>query len=186
MKILNFERRNVRLPLSKWLKRWEVGLWEEQKVERAVKVSDKLHKLVGPKVVAAAVRTWHNAWCTRRRYQKGDGSHCIFGCDRGEDSIEHYACCGRIARWSRETLGLPGEGESVEARRKHFLLLSGEETGEDELVRAALRLGAVYNTHNRVRHGLRPKKGSETEALTQAVRDMAEGSRSSERCLNCR
>ena len=60
-------------------------------------------------------------------------------------------------------------------KRRYFLLLSGEETTEEELTLAAPRLGAVYNVHNRVRHGLRLRKGLETRALAQAVMDMADG-----------
>ena len=186
MKYFEDDRRGVRCPLTKWLKRWEVGLWEVQKVERAARVVSKLHRLVAPRVVAAVIRTWHNAWCTRRRYQEGYGSRCIFGCGKGEDSIEHYACCGRIAEWSRRALGLPGEGESIEVRRRHFLLLNGEDTDDNEMTRAALRLGAVYSLHNRVRHGVRLRVGVETEALRQSIMDMAEGCRNAERCLNCK
>ena len=44
---------------------------------------------------------------------------------------------------------------------------------------------AQYTVYNRARHGLRLRRGLETNALTQAVMDMAEGSRNAGICLNC-
>jgi len=183
-KRLKKERGNPRRILGRWLKRWKIGLWEEVKVERAMRTIDRLGKLVPPRVIAAVLRTWANGWCTTRRYQVE--SECIFGCPwRGTDCIEHYLVCPKIEKWNGGFMGRIREG-SAKDRSQRALLLGGQFVSDEELTLDALRLAALYDTHNKCRHGKGNRRGERVSMLTQSIMDRAEGHVGAMRALHRR
>ena len=68
---------NSRSCLASWMKRWKVDLWEETKVERALVIMSRLETKTSPRVRAAVLRTWANAWCTKRRFQGRGNAYLV-------------------------------------------------------------------------------------------------------------
>ena len=132
----------------------------------AVAMLSGLARLVPPRVWACISRALCNGWMTGRRMQRA--APCVFGCGAGEDSLEHYSCCGRVAAFGRRRLGLaqPPPAE----RLSSFLLLSPafSEHTSHELARRALASYSVYAAANAARHGLTTDAN---EAMAQFARE---------------
>ena len=165
---------DLRRFLCRRLRRWECGTPAEGLAQRAMTVLPRLAQHVAPRVLAAAIRTQWNGWCTARRFQQS--AKCCFGCPRGqgEGSIEHYAECVRVAGISRAMLGLP-RGETRERRLGEFLLLA--ETGDSEADMAILRRRAlltcgVYLTHCWQRHAHGPSGQACWNALRHSIKEL--------------
>ena len=159
----------------KKLERWEVGLWDRTKLEKALKVLKRLKGLVPPRVTAAVVRTWRNGWCARRRFQLKHDNRCIFGCEEEEDSVEHYSCCKQVECWAGMELWCEAYDSAI-VRRRSFLLLGSELISDDSLIIGALRIAAVYRVHNSVRHSGCRSAQRARNALSQAIKEVAMGS----------
>ena len=126
------------------LDRWEVPLLRGRRTERFLKLLQRLHSLVPPRVIAAVVRTNFNGWCTKRRFGLTGG--CIFGCS-GTDCIEHYSCCSAVHDFACKSFGLAPSGN----RLADFLLLEAPpgRLQRDDMVLRALRTATVYIAHCR-------------------------------------
>jgi hypothetical protein len=98
---------------------------------------------VAARVQAAVVRAWANGLCTARRFQ--GHAACMWGCRRGEDSVEHYSRCGLTATAAGEAFGLKGvSGDCVRSRAEDFLLLCpGPQDVPMALAQKALRVAPV-------------------------------------------
>ena len=160
--------------LRQKLARWRLSVFPRVRAMRAARVVPRLRKLVPPRVMAAVLRTWFNGWCTQRRFQ-GRG-RCIFGCNFGEDSVDHYFVCTRLHRQGLQQLRLP-IAPVVADRGAHFLLLAApSQLADDKLVRRALLLAAAYRLHCAHRRQA-PFRDEEVlrRALAQALREAALG-----------
>ena len=107
------------------LARWDIPVFPRVRVGRMLATAARLAPLAPPRVQAAVWKTRWNGWVTQRRMQslRTARRRCIFRCAaRAEDSIEHYACCPRVAQFARSELGLAAPAEH---RRKllNFLVL---------------------------------------------------------------
>jgi hypothetical protein len=57
-----------------------------------------LLKTVPTHAAITVIKTWANSWTTSARFHDGKLVHCCFGCDTGDDSIEHYLVCAPLWR----------------------------------------------------------------------------------------
>ncbi len=104
----------------------------------------------------------------------------LYAWGRGDDAIEHYACCAAVWDFSHRHLGRPPPaGEGLQGQRQRtakFLMLSGEPLGDSDLVKDALRIGSVYFIFHKARHQRpTPPPTVVWEMLPQALRDILHG-----------
>ena len=124
------------------------------RVARAVRILQRLNRLVAPRVVAAFIRSICEGWATHARFQ--GVAACRFGCGVGRDSLSHIVKCPRALEWCeryaqlrRPPLGEEGlffcmTDDSLDARRLLFV-----STGPDAVLSArALSVYALYKLHN--------------------------------------
>ena len=168
----------VQARLRKRLDRFPSTTFPRIKTQRAMQVLTRLEKLVPPRVHASILRTWWNGWLTARRFQLTTSADrcCIFGCaGGGDDSLEHYASCAEVWKFSKKYLGRAAPPGPPTARREAFLLLQPRQ--EDRgLAQDALRVAAVYAVLNKVRN-IQPPPSHETtrEMLPQALKEACQG-----------
>ena len=161
------------------LARWRLPLFPRRLLPTVRAALRALRPLVPPRIIAALWRTWWNGWLTTRRMRTcagwGAAAHCVFGCPRGADSVEHYARCPLIAAWALRDLAL--QRPELEAALGEFLLLTPppRRDAAGGLPRRAIRTAAVYRVHCLVRHGAVPGGVAACEALRQAARDLVRG-----------
>ena len=151
------------------LDRWNIPLLRGHRVERFQGLMRRLRSLVPPRVLAAAVRTNFNGWCTQRRF--GSTAPCMFGCT-GSDCIEHYAFCPVVTEFMNGVLAGPGYPQGGH-RLEEFLLLSksADRYATGELTARALCTAAVYLAHCRHRHTAGPSPTVDT--LRQICTELA-------------
>ena len=175
---------NRRICLSGWLKRWQLDIWEETKVERAIVVMERLEGKTSQCVRAVILRTWSNAWCTGRRFQLWGqwivGSRCSLD---NLDAIEHYTICPQIQKWSTRWLGRSLQG-TLKDKRRIALLLDGQFTTDIDLTLDAIRLASIHWVHNKCKHDGRCNPHERINMMTQAAYDLAEGNSYSMRCIH--
>ena len=158
------------------LERWQCGIFPRVRALRAKAASLRLSKLVPPRVCSAVLRTWFNGWCSQKRFQ-GQGP-CILGCGRGEDAIEHYACCRLTAELGANLLALPRlPHRSPEQKLLSFLLLEPRKSLDNGmLTRKALLVAAIYRLHCRLRRGSAALPWPELRtACRQALQELVGG-----------
>ncbi|CAK0813479.1 unnamed protein product, partial [Prorocentrum cordatum] len=104
---------------------------------------------------------------------------CLLGCNRGEGSIEHYACCELYHSFcSRHAgLALPAPGDRLacflnfgQSRR----FQQGEDTAEQATLLRTLTVYAVYRAHGDARCGSL-RVGAVVSALLALLREGARG-----------
>jgi len=129
------------------------------RVQRVVRMIQRLNSLVAPRVVSAYLRTICDGWATHARFQRH--APCRFGCGHGRDCISHIACCPVALAWidRHAQLRRPPIGRGID-----FLLCMTDDcldagflrrpgAGPEDVLRArALSLYALYKCHNGVRH----------------------------------
>ena len=160
--------------LRRRLERWNLPLMPRFRATRALRICGRLRPLVPPRVQAAVIRTWHNGWCTRRRFQAAGG--CLFGCSMGHDSVEHYSECRVLHDFGVQSLRLPPAPDLGERRLAFMLLAATPSLDDATLSRRALLLTAAYALH--CRHRRAGQLGSAEcckAALRQAVHEAARG-----------
>ena len=134
------QRMNVRDRIRKKLTRWKLPLPLFMLATRAANRTERLSRLVAPRVMAAVFCTLCNGWCTRARFQQ-DGPCCL-GCSGDAlDRIEHYAHYIFLKRLLRQRLRLPPTTSMT-------LFLCLDKSGSDEV--PALRAMATYATYSAV------------------------------------
>ena len=168
------------------LRRWQLPLFPRIFAQRAARMLRRLAGLVAPRVWAAVFRSLLNGWCTLRRFQSR--GRCVFGCSFGEDSLDHYLGCSVLARFGRDHLRLPFWTDLGDRRTDCLLLRPASSYSDASLVCGALRLGAAYRLHCRLRHsparwGARDSEEQISRALAQMVKELAAGDRMSLRVL---
>lgn len=147
--------------LRQRLARWEIQPLPGRRGLRVVAVVRRLTRLrAPPRVLAALLRTWLNAWVTDRRMSICPGRGCRWGCAHGPDSLEHYGACRRLHAAGQLVLRLPPP-RPTEHRLGDFLLLSlaGSDLSTQSLVRGAAHAALAYWTLNTLRqcdHGQPP------------------------------
>jgi hypothetical protein len=133
-----------------------------------------------PRVVVTFFRTLWNGWVTDRRMNtliaSGRGRCCVLGCGWDEDSIEHYGLCSVFWRFvhAERPVGL---GIQVERCREAFFLVHPALTEQDK-VRMALGMHALYNLVNHSRWHAEPESINSGTALRMLAKKAAERSRS--------
>ena len=55
-------------------------------------------KVVGPSLVTTVIKAFTNSWVTSHRFHEEVRLPCIFGCEDGQDSLNHYLTCDPL--WS--------------------------------------------------------------------------------------
>ena len=53
----------------------------------------RLAKCVGPSMVTTVIKSFTNSWITSHRFHEDKRWPCIFGCEGGLDTFEHYLGC---------------------------------------------------------------------------------------------
>ncbi|CAK0837046.1 unnamed protein product, partial [Prorocentrum cordatum] len=152
--------------LDRCLSRLQLPVLRGRRLERATLALRGLAPLVPPRVWASVYRVMCNGWTTGRRMQRP--APCAFACGHGEDSVEHYIHCSRVAEFGRRQLALtaPPPGE----RLSHFLLLSprfSEDTAS-AIARRALAVYCLYAASTAARHGA---TSNAWEAMWQYARE---------------
>ena len=109
---------------------------------------------MAPHTAACAIRTFLNGWSTSRRMCAEVRARCVLGC-AAEDSLRHYASCGRMAALAARVLGAAprdtaddpwhirdGWRGAAAAHTIYHLVLQvgGLPAGQDAAVRAARSL----------------------------------------------
>ena len=161
------------------LTRWRILLFPRIRMQRMLASGPRLVDILPPRVLAAVWRTRWNGWVTQRRMQSLPGCRrrCIFQCSpTAEDSIEHYACCPRVAEWARRDLGLD-QPEGTQAKLAGFLLLDPPVTAlnDEALAARALRTASVYRTHCFATHGKLVAGTTAQQSLRQSVKELVNG-----------
>ena len=108
----------------------------------------RIGALVPPCVWAATMKAMLDGWTTAD--SRRQTSRCLFGCQRGQDSIAHYAYCPCVARLASARLRL--QPAPAAARLDDFLLLHGQ-SGDRHLALRALCLYATFIATNAARNG---------------------------------
>merc|ERR1712194_282161 len=115
-----------------------------------------VHTWCPPRVAAAYLRVVFNGWTTCRRMRHANAAcqsgfgRCLFGCERGADSLEHYSVCGVV--WQFISSPRPaGMGVAIEPSTYSFFSLGTGSQDEDK-IRTGLTLYAVYRATNYMRH----------------------------------
>ena len=151
-----------------------------RRTDRANAVLHLLASRVPPRTWAAVWRTLWNGWATDRRMQGRGAVHtCIYGCSvDAPDSIEHYACCPRLASICGPVLALPravGAGPAL----ADFLAVdvASSQMNPDTVVRKAIRMAGAYRVHSLVRHRVVRPGAAAIEALRQSLREVVRGHR---------
>ena len=152
--------------LRRRLDKWDVPVLPGRRVDRLVLHMKALTNDVPPRVLAAALRTACDGWCSARRFQQE--RPCPFCGLPAADDIAHFARCPTILDVWRRALALPA-AEPTE-RLTRFLGLGRD--SHSERVRAAIGVYAVYATHCAARHGAVADRG----AVEAHVRDVLRGS----------
>ena len=143
---------------------------------RAQRLLQMMGTKVPPRVWAAVWRTLWNGWNTNRRRQgRGALRGCMFGCPpEAADSIEHYACCTRLAAVAGPALGLPRIVEP-RAALADFLGLDVGRAADQLAVPKAIRMAAAYKVHCMAAHWAVGVGVTAVEALRQALREVVRG-----------
>ena len=92
-------------------------------------------------LTSAVLKTWVNGWCTTRRF-KDNMVKCKFGCEDGNDCIEHYLVCKNVHGIIMNTCGLHATPVSI-------LCLDDESAAT-----LHVRIGCLYalaSTYNNIR-----------------------------------
>jgi len=154
----------IEIHLRRRLDRWEMQLPQGRRVDRARTSLRRLGPLVPPCVWAAVLKAIMDGWTMmhpdRRR------THCCFGCQMGQDTIQHYARCTRVADMAHRRLRLaPAPGTD---RLLDFLVMDG---GDDtHLACSALRLYATFIAANAYRNGrAEGARDAWLQAMTEAA-----------------
>ncbi len=151
---------------------------------RIMRALQRIKELVTPRVAAAVLRTLWNGWTTARRFQKQ--GPCLFGCAGRwkEDSIEHYAHCSIVLDFARRALQI--DAACGTQRLGHFVTLglNADKVQEDDLVRRALLLYAVYRATNLLRHIPMQSLDSVNDMLLQFAKEGVRGHGSSTAILD--
>ena len=115
-----------------------------------------IHRWCPPRVAAAYLRAVFNGWTTCRRMRHANAAcqcgfgRCLFGCERGADSLEHYSVCEVV--WQFINSPRPGGmGVSIEPSTSSFFLM-GTGSQDVDKIRTGLALYAVYRATNYMRH----------------------------------
>lgn len=175
------------LRLRHKLQKWPLQLFPRLRAQRALQVLARLRSLVPPRVLAALMRTWYDGWCTRRRFQGRDSS-CLFGCTCGDDSVQHYCCCGALHDFAVRGMRLPPQESRADKALAFMLLEPASRLPDDVLARRALLLAAAYalHCHHRRRQGPLGAPAEVARALEQAAKEAARGHRRATACLDSR
>ena len=125
---------------------------DDKRISTLAQVTSNL----GPRVAAAAIKSWANAWTTSSRMHDPIPLPCIFGCEGGEDSLNHYLCCDPLwtaviscsfrrteLLWSDPVsrLGLDGSQESLKMLTVAFSCYHALRMGHRDEVFASLACG---------------------------------------------
>ena len=142
-------RQHGRAAFDRKVRNWKgPALLPGRRVDRCRRVMAQLPPSTPPRVRAALLRTWLNGWCTGRRFGIR-GGRCAYGCQHGEDAIQHYLGCPVLWKFGVEQLGL-SDPATPEGRVSRLLLWDG--AAADQLRAAALLLAVGYKTYNVLRH----------------------------------
>jgi len=187
VKKLTPETVNIAPTLRKDLQKWKVGLWEDCKMRRAIKVLDRLQDLVPPRIQAAILRSWKNGWCTRRRFGTKGENCCAFGCKwKNTDCLEHYMVCSVVHKWSSVELGTD-YNNNKEERGASFMLLNCDNMTAFSVTIHAIRLAAAYRAYNLLRHSKEGLfEGGLEGLLFQSAREAVIGHEGAARCFHHR
>jgi hypothetical protein len=131
-----------------------------------------------PRVLVTFFRTLWNGWITDRRMNTlvAHGRNCLLGCGWDEDSIEHYSLCSVFWRFVQAERPV-GLGIPVVRCREAFLLVHPDLTEQDK-VRMAIGMQALYSLVNHSRWRAESASFDRGAALRLLARKAAEGSRS--------
>jgi hypothetical protein len=159
------------------LERWQCGHFPRIRAQRALAVVKRLRVLLLPRVCSAILRTCINGWCSTHKFQWH--GPCLLGCGRGEDSIEHYACCRRTAELGANLLAIPlvPLQQTADKLRSFLLLEAGASLSNGLLTRKALLTAAICRLHCRLRRGSPVMEWSTLRtACRQALQELTGGS----------
>ena len=131
------------------LSRWNLQGLPGPTTSRFLKALKVVKKHLPPKVSSAVLRCAWNGWCTERRFQ-GSG-RCLFNCGAfwQADSLEHYASCSVCVRFLRQHLHY-----TKPVNRGHLITLGANtcSQSEEDTIRLALWVFALYKSFNHLRH----------------------------------
>ena len=95
-----------------------------------------------------------------------DRRHCLLNCGCDEDSVDHYIVCNSY--WDFITSRRPrGLGIDGAARNRDTALLLSNALSDEDVVRLALGLYALYRTVNFIRFGCDAYMDVDTQKLLQ-------------------
>ncbi|CAE8598073.1 unnamed protein product [Polarella glacialis] len=139
------------------LVRWNVPERGDIADRRILRNFALLAKWCQPRILTVYLKTLWNGWSTDRRLQSLRRSQnqpcrtCLLGCESAEDSVDHYACCSVF--WKFACAPRPvGLGLQTELRSKSTFLLVRSGLREEDSVRIALGMYALYRVVNICRH----------------------------------
>ncbi len=118
------------------LVRWQLASLLAHATSRAARNLKVISLKCKAAAASAYLRTLLNGWCTARRFKNtsksGGWGVCLFGCARGDDSIEHYSRCKVLV----DFLAAASLADSCRTSIDSFLLLRGR-VSESMIVRHA-------------------------------------------------
>ena len=130
------------------------------RVRRALAFLKVLAPVVAPRVFAAYLRTVCHGWLTQHRF--GRRGRCRFGCEHGNDTMNHIMRCPMIHKWSQQCSQLIPP--AVADRSDVFLCFEPSAldtaclpfpcTTNDVLRARGWVVYAAYRLHNGIRCGL--------------------------------
>ena len=132
--------------------------------KRVSSLAQALSKM-GPRVAAAVIKTWANAWTTSSRLHEPISLPCIFGCDGCDDALEHYLTCDILwtaviscsfrrteLLWSDPLarLGLAGSYEWLQMLAVAFSCYHALKLGHRDEILASFACGHPCQVHDRL------------------------------------
>ena len=130
---------------------WKFSVLDGHLESRVMKAMSLINSKCPARVHAAYFRTLWNGWvCYDRMKQLLQQRGCLLGCGWDDDALSHYGCCNLywkfVATARPQGLGLNG----VKRGRDATFLISPM-LQEDDIVRMAIGLYALYRTINFLR-----------------------------------
>ena len=155
------DKLKVDILMRRKLDAWRAATLPGHRVKRARGRLSMLGKSAPPRVWAAVFRTYLRGWICARSF--GARVPCRFGCNAGEDDMDHIPHCRIVLGLIRRhfSIDLTVHSNRVDA----FLLFT---VPPEEALDGAKAIYCTYRAHNAVRHG----GGSAAEIFAQAAKEL--------------
>jgi hypothetical protein len=144
---------------------WKFSILEGRLEGRILSRMRLLATSCPPRIQAVYFRTLWNGWvCYDRMKDLLQQKGCLLGCGWDDDALGHYICCNVF--WHYARMPRPhGLGLTHVQRGREAAMLVSPSLAEDDVVRMAIGLYALYRTVNYLRFAAPADRPPDVQAL---------------------